>query len=91
MGRLPVSVARRAEIFHLASTALSRRKYCIEEEEKSGQKQVPRSRRAPAAQRGAPIFYRTHVERILFSPRCLPASFAGRQLVDDKFVEMSPR
>ena len=41
--KLPVSVAWRAWIFifHRACTALSRRKYCIEKEEKSDHKQSP--------------------------------------------------
>ena len=37
------------KFLHRAITALSRRKYCIGKEKKSGQKQPPRSCRAPSA------------------------------------------
>ena len=40
--------------------------YCIEKEEKSEQKQPPRSRRAGTAQRGARIFYRARADRIQY-------------------------
>ena len=74
---LPVSVGRRAKIFHRASTALSRRKYCVGKEGKGRQKQPPRSCPAGTAQRSAPLFYRVRADRIFFSPCYLRASFAA--------------
>ena len=55
---------------------LSPKSYCIEREEKSEQKQPPRSYRARNAQRGALIFYPL-ARTAFFSPRCLRASFTA--------------
>ena len=69
---LLVSVAQRALISHRASTALSRRKYCIGKEETSRQKQPPRSHGARTAQHGGLIFYRARADHIFLtalSPR----------------------
>ena len=52
--------------FRRASTTLSRRKYCIEKEGKSEQKQSPRSRRAGIAQHGDPIFNRARARTTFF-------------------------
>ena len=59
--QLPVSVARRAQIFHRAGIALSRPKYCIDKEEKSEQKQPLCSLRA------GPIFYRARTDSIFLA------------------------
>ena len=66
-------MARRALIFHRASPALSRRKYCIEKEEKNEQKQPPRWDRTARCSNVLPRWRGPH----FFSPRCFRASFAA--------------